>query len=89
MTRHADFSDDETGKAALRRRIKTGQIVFGGNRSLRIYGLLRCASGKRMLTKNRVFFASEAEALAHGFRPCGHCLPEKYRQWKGAKERDQ
>ena len=66
----------------LRQRIKSGEIVLGGNRRLKIYGTLKCRSGKRMAVAHRVFFASEAEALADGFRPCGHCLRDKYRQWK-------
>lgn len=35
-----------------------------------------------MMVEQRVFFASEQEALSCGYRPCGHCLREKYRQWK-------
>lgn len=35
-----------------------------------------------MMVEQRVFFASEQEALNYGYRPCGHCLREKYRQWK-------
>lgn len=59
-----------------------GQLTLGGNRRLKIYGLLSCRSGKRMLTTNRVFFSGEAEAKAYGYRPCGHCMPEAYRRWK-------
>ncbi|WP_255400714.1 Ada metal-binding domain-containing protein [Siphonobacter sp. SORGH_AS_0500] len=49
---------------------------------LKIYGDLGCSSGKRMRKENRVFFHSEAEALQHYYRPCGHCLKEKYKAWK-------
>lgn len=35
-----------------------------------------------MKKENRVFFQSEKEALHFGFRPCGHCLKEKFKQWK-------
>ncbi len=32
--------------------------------------------------RHRVFFADEAVAIAAGYRPCGACLREKYREWK-------
>jgi methylphosphotriester-DNA--protein-cysteine methyltransferase len=35
-----------------------------------------------MKKENRVFFKSAAEAARAGFRPCGHCLPAAYSQWK-------
>jgi methylphosphotriester-DNA--protein-cysteine methyltransferase len=66
--------------------IRSGQVRFAGNHPLRIYGLLTCASGRRMKRANRVFFASETEARAEGFRPCGHCLKDAYRQWKAADQ---
>ncbi|WP_230383895.1 Ada metal-binding domain-containing protein [Pedobacter endophyticus] len=34
-----------------------------------------------MKIENRVFFKTENEALAMGFRPCGHCLKQQYNQW--------
>lgn len=61
--------------------ILTGEIVFGGNMKLKIYGTLSCGSGKRMNKQNRVFFADEAEAKNYGFRPCGHCLRKQYLKW--------
>jgi methylphosphotriester-DNA--protein-cysteine methyltransferase len=30
----------------------------------------------------RVFFADASEALALGYRPCGHCMKDAYAQWK-------
>ena len=69
-------------KRKLHFLLKTGQITLAGNRKLKIYGTLQCRSGKRMLLQNRVFFANEAEALKHNFRPCAHCLPAAYRKWK-------
>ncbi|MFT4202584.1 MAG: Ada metal-binding domain-containing protein [Chitinophagaceae bacterium] len=66
----------------LRSKIKQGQIRFGGNRKLKIYGTLSCASGKKMKRENRVFFSSENEAIENGFRPCGYCMKEKYKKWK-------
>jgi len=66
----------------LRTLIRSGHICFAGNKKLRIYGLLSCRSGKQMKTGNRVFFATEQEALAAGYCPCGHCMPYRYRRWK-------
>ena len=85
MISHTDFENDETGRKELHKLIRQKKILLGGNRKLKIYGLLQCSSGKRMLRKNRVFFKSETEAIANGFRPCGHCLKDKYRQWKQRK----
>jgi hypothetical protein len=65
----------------LRKMITSDEIQLGGNFRLKIYGTLSCASGKRMKKENRVFFKSEKEAIALDFRPCGHCLREKYRCW--------
>jgi methylphosphotriester-DNA--protein-cysteine methyltransferase len=62
--------------------IRSGRIKLAGYKKARIYGTLHCRSGKRMKTENRVFFSSEEEALNSGYRPCGHCLPEKYKLWK-------
>lgn len=66
----------------LRCYIRQGIIALGGNSRLKIYGTLHCKSGKRMKPENRVFFHEEQEALAKGYRPCGHCLPAQYRAWK-------
>lgn len=62
-------------------KIKQRKIVFAGNSKLKIYGLLKCASGKRMKKQNRVFFVSETEALKNGYRPCRNCTYKKYQQW--------
>jgi methylphosphotriester-DNA--protein-cysteine methyltransferase len=85
MTRHDDFENNEAGKKQLLRLIRQNKIVLGGNSKLRIYGSLHCNSGKRMLRKNRVFFRSEKDAIANGYRPCGYCMKEKYFQWKNKK----
>ncbi|GGI29330.1 Ada metal-binding domain-containing protein [Pedobacter mendelii] len=66
---------------SIKNQIKNNQICFAGNNRLKIYGLLSCKSGKRMKRETRVFFDSEKDALENGFRPCGHCLKEKYQQW--------
>ncbi|MDQ1856118.1 Ada metal-binding domain-containing protein [Chryseobacterium sp. WLY505] len=67
---------------SLRSKIDHRDISFGGNKKLKIYGLLSCRSGKRMKKENRIFFADEKEALENGYRPCGHCMKEAYKLWK-------
>lgn len=69
-------------KKNLSRLLHSKAVSLGGYRKTRIYGLLTCSSGKRMKIENRVFFKNEAEALENGYRPCGNCLPEKYKKWK-------
>jgi methylphosphotriester-DNA--protein-cysteine methyltransferase len=34
-----------------------------------------------MKTDNRVFFQSEKDAIALGFRPCGQCMKSAYIKW--------
>ena len=63
---------------------------FGGNKETGVYGRMDCSAALRALSldtrdhyiQNRVFFKDEATALAAGFRPCGRCLREKYKQYK-------
>ncbi|MCF0063041.1 metal-binding protein [Dyadobacter chenwenxiniae] len=83
MFKHSDLGPPsfQTSRK-LKKLIDKNMICYGGNATLKIYGTLQCASGKRMKMKNRVFFSSVAEALAQGFRPCGHCLREAYLKWK-------
>lgn len=86
MIRHADLGKDLTGRqAALRRLVRNKTITLGGNIPAKIYGLLSCGSGKKMKAENRIFFQNEAEAIAAGYRPCGHCMRAKYREWKSAR----
>ncbi|MFT5877842.1 MAG: methylphosphotriester-DNA--protein-cysteine methyltransferase [Dokdonia sp.] len=66
----------------LKRRIKNYQIQYGGNKKLKIYGTLHCSSGKRMKKENRVFFHNIKEAVQEGYRPCGHCMRQTYKDWK-------
>ena len=68
--------------AQLQSLIRSKKIILAGNRSLKIFGLLSCYSGKRMKTENRVFFKSRFEATRQGFRPCGNCLPHDYQLWR-------
>lgn len=67
--------------------------TLGGNRSTKIYGKLDCPTALRWLKKSnvyaqfRVFFADEEAAIAAGYRPCAHCMPDQFRLWKeGPKE---
>ncbi|SKB84264.1 Ada metal-binding domain-containing protein [Dyadobacter psychrophilus] len=87
MIKHADIgSPSFTTSRKLKQMIDDQWVKYGGNAKLKIYGTLQCASGKRMKAMNRVFFSSEQEAVAHGFRPCGHCMRDAYLKWKTRKE---
>jgi len=77
MIKHTNVNRDD-----LRRLIESGEILFGGNSQLKIYGSLYCVSGKRMKRENRVFFVTEREAVLRGFRPCGKCMLREYRTWR-------
>jgi Metal binding domain of Ada len=77
MLHHAQIPQPE-----LIQLLKSKTINFGGNLKLKIYGTLACHSGKRMNKSNRVFFATEVEAIESGFRPCGHCMTVEYMTWK-------
>ncbi|MBQ7594047.1 MAG: metal-binding protein [Synergistaceae bacterium] len=62
---------------------------YGGNSKLKIYGRLDCPSANSTIRRfpgkyeqHRVFFADEKTALAAGYRPCGNCLRQKYREYK-------
>lgn len=76
MIWHSEISDKD-----LSQLINAKLIQFGGNAKLKIYGSLACRSGKRMKRENRVFFLNEKEALKEGYRPCGNCMNEKYKEW--------
>jgi len=83
MIRHTDLDADPLLRQhQLHALIRSKRISLGGHRKLKIYGLLSCTSGKQMKVENRVFFETEAEAIQTGYRPCGHCMPQAYREWK-------
>lgn len=63
-------------------KIKSGEIMLGGNRKLKIFGCLDCRAGKRMKVENRVFFQDAAEAITLGYRPCAVCMRSEYLVWK-------
>lgn len=71
----------EISAVRLRMLIRQGLITLGGNKRLKIYGLLSCKSGMRMKAENRVFFTDEQQAIANGFRPCGNCKRNLYKKW--------
>lgn len=67
---------------------------LGGNSKLKIYGRLDCPSALSTIKrfpgsyeKCRVFFADERAALAAGYRPCGNCLRQKYREYMDNPEK--
>jgi methylphosphotriester-DNA--protein-cysteine methyltransferase len=76
------FQHSQISSESLRSKIHSGKVRFGGNKKLKIFGLLSCRSGKRMKKENRVFFTDEKEALQNNYRPCGHCMREEYKRWK-------
>lgn len=66
---------------------------FGGHKKLRIYGRLDCPSALKYIEKgqyvqHRVFFKDEETAVAAGYRPCGICMKEQYKEWKKHKLKD-
>jgi len=86
MIAHLELGDTAFKRfRKLKNLIDKGKIQLAGNRNLKIYGTIRCSSGKRMKTGNRVFFKSAEEAINEGYRPCGHCMREEYLRWKNAK----
>lgn len=61
--------------------------ALGGHKKLKIYGRLDCPNAARWINKGhytaqRVFFADESTAIEAGYRPCGCCMPEEYKEWK-------
>ena len=61
--------------------------TLGGNKKLKIYGKLDCPSANIWIKKgyyvdNRVFFIDEETAIKAGYRPCGVCMKEEYKEWK-------
>jgi methylphosphotriester-DNA--protein-cysteine methyltransferase len=64
---------------------------LGGHRGTKVYGRLDCPTALRWIAKghyvqHRVFFTDEQDAIAAGYRPCGHCLRPQYRQWVRERE---
>jgi methylphosphotriester-DNA--protein-cysteine methyltransferase len=82
MIRHTSLGDAAFKRSRnLKILINKNEATFAGNAKLKIYGTLKCSSGKRMKPENRVFFRSDTEAIELGYRPCGHCMRVAYRKW--------
>jgi methylphosphotriester-DNA--protein-cysteine methyltransferase len=80
MINHTSLGDTHFRRSRkLKQLINDGLIAYAGNRKLKIYGTLKCSSGKRMKLENRVFFNTIDETLSDGYRPCGHCMRNAYR----------
>jgi metal binding Ada-like protein len=62
---------------------------LGGHTGTGVYGRLDCPVALSLIARGRnradlrVFFADEETAIAAGFRPCGACMREEYRRWRG------
>jgi hypothetical protein len=65
--------------------------TLGGHSKQRVYGRLDCPVALSLIRRGRfkvqyrVFFADAETAGACGYRPCGACLREEYREWKAAQ----
>lgn len=53
---HKELNHQELSDKQLYRLLKNNEICWAGNRRLKIYGTLSCASGKRMKKKTECFF---------------------------------
>jgi methylphosphotriester-DNA--protein-cysteine methyltransferase len=83
MIHQTDLGDTPFARfRKLQSLILNGEITLGGYKKTKIYGTLSCKSGKRMKPENRVFFKNEQEAIAAGYRPCGHCMQQQFKTWK-------
>lgn len=83
MIKHIELGETPFARfRALNSLIAKGEIKLGGYIKTKIYGTLSCRSGKRMKPENRIFFTDEQEAINAGYRPCGHCMPQQYKNWK-------
>lgn len=82
MIHHKHLTDSK-----LKQLIKNKEIQYAGWLKGKIFGHLKCTSGKmKMSRETRVFFKSIEEAESHGFRPCAKCMKKAYNQWKTTNE---
>lgn len=89
MLSHSDIgSTAPERRRTLWKLVRSGVITLAGNRRLKIYGRLDCSSGKRMNIANRVFFRDEAAAIAAGYRPCAHCMRQRFERWRTTEHRE-
>lgn len=56
-------------------RLAQSGLRYEGVRSTKIFCFPTCAHGRRAKEENFVYFHSEAEARAAGYRPCKDCRP--------------
>lgn len=70
---------------AVNAKVRAGEINLIGHSRRKTYSLLSCATAQRIKVKYRVYFKNEDEAKKEGYRPCGHCLGDKYRVWINAQ----
>ncbi len=78
MIKHNNISD-----AALWRKIYSGNIIYAGWITGKIFGKLNCASGQHKIKReNRIFFESHESPTNLGYRPCAKCMPSAYKKWK-------
>ena len=68
--------------------------TLGGNGKQKIYGQLDCPSALSAIKrfpgsyeKTRVFFSDERTALEAGYRPCGNCMREQYKEYMANPEK--
>lgn len=78
---HAELTDDQ-----VRAMLKCGDIKFAGHKGYKVWGLLTCATGKKMKRENRVFFTSQEAAEKNGYRPCGSCQRAAFNRWKSQQK---
>ena len=63
-------------------------MALNGCRTTRIYCRENCPPGRRTKPENRVLFASEAAAIAAGYRACKVCRPDVFTgPWRPKKGR--
>ena len=53
-------------------------VMINACTTTRIYCLDNCPPGRRTRPENRVRFASEADAIAAGYRACKVCRPDLF-----------
>ena len=73
-----DNLDDVRWEAAETRAESAVGVFYFAARTTGIYCLPTCPA-RRPLRKNVVFFGTEAEAIAAGFRACRRCHPDRER----------
>lgn len=99
------MSDNDTPKKMYKLLGADGEFYWseepgtlGGNflkKNDKIYGRLDCPAALRAIkqgdnyAKHRVFFKDEATAIAAGYRPCGTCMREQYKEWKRKQQQQQ